>query len=249
MTTLKHQHRRKVLRGAALAAAGFLWPVFRPGIARSAGEEAITGFGYKMAWLAIKGGHAARIIDVLGLRDAGPVDWMTGLDRAYEWDPSTRSGYGRHVFIAPPIDGWTLCVGIGLFVYTGNEGGNFGKRIAQLSGDLETVVQYFGTHRVVDAHAWALAESGRLRRAYYYVGESGQTFVDIGPQTAEEVALGFAFFDERLPEAQQDGYWDRADLDFPREDHVMSLARAWSIAPVDLEGRRLPSAQGRLAEF
>lgn len=243
------QHRRQFLRGAGLAAAGCLGSTFLAGFAMGAGNDEITGFGYKMAWLAVEGGHAARIIDALGLRDVGPVDWKAGLDRAYEWDLSSRTGYGRHVFIAPPIDGWTLCVGTGLFAYTDDDGSDFGKRIAKLSRDLDTRVQYFGTHRVVEAHSWALAERGQLIRAYYYLGESGQTFVDIGPKTVEEVALGFAFFDERLPQAQSDGYWDRTDLDFPGENHVMALAGAWSISPVDLDGRRLPSAQGRLAAF
>jgi len=53
--------------------------------------------------------------------------------------------------------------------------------------------------------------------------------------TPEERKLGFAFFDERSPEANDDSYWEREDLTFPNEMNVMDIAREWSICPCDLD--------------
>ena len=83
---------------------------------------------------------------------------------------------------------------------------------------------------------WAKAVAGSLIRGYGYVGESGETFWDEGALTPEEVELGFAFFDERCPDAQTDSYWEREDLDFADEMKVMDIARAWSVSPDDLDG-------------
>ena len=240
---------RRALSGrlaVALTALAGGWPARGQEGSVAAGGERITGFGYKNAWLAIEGRDADRIIAALGLRDRGDIGWDAGLERAYEF---MHPGYGRYLFITPPIDGWTLCVGLRLFEFAEGRGGAFAKLATRLSRDLDTTVQYFATHRIVDAHVWALARSGELVRAFSYVGESVETLVDIGPQTEAETSLGFAFFDERLPEAQDDAYWDRTDLNFPREYHVMALAAAWSLAPPDLQDRLVPSSTGRLAEF
>ncbi|AKN91911.1 hypothetical protein ACU10_01355 [Xanthomonas oryzae pv. oryzicola] len=55
-----------------------------------------------------------------------------------------------------------------------------------------------------------------------------------GGQSDEERALSFRFFDEQSQEAADDDYWDRTDLEFPTETHVMRLAQAWSIDPSSL---------------
>lgn len=245
---MKNWSRREVSGSlaTALAAAATGQPAWAQGGSVATDGERITGFGYKNAWLAVQGGSADEIIAALGLRDRGDIGWNAGLDHAYEY---IYPGYGRYLFITPPIDGWTLCVSLRLFEFSEGRSGAFSKLATRLSRDLNTTVQYFATHRVVDAHVWALAQNGELIRAFSYVGESGETLVDIGPQTEAEVSLGFAFFDERLPEAQDNAYWDRTDLSFPREYHVMALAAAWSLAPPDLQDRLIPSSTGRLAEF
>ena len=70
-----------------------------------------------------------------------------------------------------------------------------------------------------------------------WVGERGETLWDEGEQTPEERDLGFRFFDERSPEASQEGYWERKDLSFPNEDCVTRLAGAWSLDPTTLDER------------
>jgi hypothetical protein len=103
--------------------------------------------------------------------------------------------------------------------------------------------------RVVSAHAWARARPSGLERAYSYVGESGEKTLDLGVPSPEERALAFAFFDPTSPEAQQDSYWDREDLKYPDEEHVMALAGAWSIDPSALEGRNLETVAGLLGDY
>lgn len=56
--------------------------------------------------------------------------------------------------------------------------------------------------------------------------------------TPEERTLGFAFFDERCPDAQEDSYWEREDLNYADEMNVMDIARAWSVSPYDLDDYR-----------
>jgi hypothetical protein len=49
-----------------------------------------------------------------------------------------------------------------------------GSRAADLARRLKTEVQYFSTHRIVEAHAWGRAHPEGLGRAYVFVGESGE---------------------------------------------------------------------------
>jgi hypothetical protein len=95
-------------------------------------------------------------------------------------------------------------------------------------------VQFFATHRVVEAHLWARAIGGSLVRAYSYVGESGEKRVEIGEPTPEEIALDLRFFDPNGPDAEEDGYWEREDLRYPDEEDVMRVAERWSVNPAAL---------------
>lgn len=201
-----------------------------------------TSFGYKNAWLAVKSSDSERVARALGLADTSPADWTTGVAVAYEWP-------GTVVFVSPPVDGWTLCVGTALFPYADRRPPQFGDLAVRLSSTLKTEVQFFATHRVVEAHAWARATPQGLARAYLYVGESGETVLNLGAPAAEEQALGFAFFDERSPEAETEGYWERHDLCYPREEHVMKLAGKWSVDPSALEERNLEVGSGLVGRF
>jgi hypothetical protein len=198
----------------------------------------LDGFGYKNMWFAIKDRDVSEIVQALGLGVVGPCEWSDGIDAAYE--------FGSHkVFITPRIDGWTMCVGTGLLDLTDGDG--FADQTANLAAALRTEVQFFGTHRVVEAHSWARATPEKLVRAYEFVGERGETTTDVGPATTEEEELGFRFFDERSPEAAQDNYWERDDLSFPTEESVMLLAGKWSVDPTGLEGREVEDSVGTLA--
>lgn len=188
-------------------------------------------FGYKNAWVAFKTDNAAAVADVLGLRNRRPSDWATGIAAAYEYP------IGCSVFVTPPVEGWVLSVGFPFFAAVDARPPAFGNLAAGWAKQLGCEVQYFSTHRVVEAHAWARARPGGLERAYVYVGESGEKVLDLGPQSAEEQRLGFAFFDPTSPAAASEDYWTRRDLTYPGEREVMALAGLWSLDPTQLDER------------
>lgn len=202
-----------------------------------------TSFGYKNAWMVVKGSRPEAVADVLGLRHVRGVAWDAGL-AASCGDPASPA-----VFVTPAIDGWVLGVGWGLFTLADARPPLFGRRVADWAARLQTEVQYFWTHRVVEGHGWARARPSGLERAYSYLGESGEKLLDEGPPTAEERALGFAFFDPSSPEAEVDGYWERDDLTYASEEHVILLASRWSLDPTSLDERELEVGEGLLGEF
>ena len=182
----------------------------------------LRGFGYKIAWFAIRGGEPAKVAAALELDVLGPCEWARGINAAYERDTG-------NIFITPEVNGWTLCVGSPFFDLL--DGAAFPEVTARLARELGAEGQFFATYRVSEAHAWARAKPDAFERAYYYIGQDGVTVLDVGDQSAEERELGFRFFDERSPEASQDGYWDRTDLRWPNEQDVVRLAGLWSIDP------------------
>lgn len=197
-----------------------------------------ASFGYKMAWLAIKGASPEDLVEELNLSEIVRANWSSGI-RAVYTDMTT-------VFVSAPVQGWVFVVGLQL--------PELGNDVAPVRcpdflrslGTKYEDVQYFGTHRVVDYHAWSRYVNGEHVRSYAYLGERGETLVDFAEQTVEEVELGFQFFDERSPDASRDGYWDREDLRFAGEDDVMKLAGKWSLDPTSLENVAAEPAVGWL---
>jgi len=99
------------------------------------------------------------VITRLGIRDAHRAPWREGVDAAYERDKD------RVVYVTPVIDGWVLVAGTSLFSAVGDKKQDeirFPEYVASLSASLGTVVQYFATHRVSEAHYWILADGGRV---------------------------------------------------------------------------------------
>jgi hypothetical protein len=151
------------------------------------------------------------------------------------WPNGVEAAYGNEIFVSPPVEGWVFVVGSTLpGVGDENHPDEITPLVKRLSRELDTTVQSFDTHRVVEYHAWILAKRGDIVRGYAYLGEAGTTLVDVGEKTPEEIELGLAFFDERSPEAQDDQYWERTDLTYPNEETVMAVARAWSVDPQTL---------------
>jgi hypothetical protein len=180
-------------------------------------------FGYKMTWYAVRSTDPSAVARAIGLRDAHAASWERGI----------ASAYGSDVFVAPPVRGWVLIAGFELGPTWGTKTPSWKELIALSSAFGEA--QAFSTHRVVDMHVWAKAIDGDLVRARGYLGDGGETLFDVGEETPEERDLGFKFFDEHSPEAANEEYWERTDLTSPDEESVMSIARRWSLAPVDLD--------------
>jgi len=184
-------------------------------------------FGFNITWWALPSLDTQAVVDAIRLQDPLPANWHTGVKSAYE----------NSVFVTPPIDAWTLIAGFALPPKSQKARDEVFDSLLALSQSFGTAL-VFATNHIVEYHVWAKAVAGSLIRGYGWVGESGRTFWDEGPMTPEEQELGFAFFDERSPESEDDSYWEREDLTFPNEMKVMDIARKWSISPCDLDSYR-----------
>jgi hypothetical protein len=197
-------------------------------------------FGYKMAWFAIPAEDSARVISVFRFKNARPANWVAGVQTVYS--------DLRHAFVTPPVDGWTLVLGLGLPSFDTEE------RTREFLAFIDTVAAsfpdfyYFGTHRVVDFHSWVRVSDRKIQRAYAYLGERGETLYESGSKTEEEIALGFDFFDERSHEAASEAYFEREDLRYPNEEDVMRISAAWTINTQTLD-QRTEKGTGFLAEI
>lgn len=176
----------------------------------------MTGFGYKTAWLAVRGGDADGVFAALGARPHKEVDWVSGLDRSYvsdEWLVAT-----------PPLPGaqdslWLLVTGRWLLLRE-----PIVDAVA-LSTELDTEVQYFGSHRVSEYHRWTRAVRGILVRSFAHAGMTGETTIWFGDPDPTELGLG-------LP-AGPPGPDDSLVVG---EEDVMRIAAAWSVNPSRLDG-------------
>jgi hypothetical protein len=171
------------------------------------GDDPIP-FGYKNSWLAIASKDQSVVIRSLGLRDLKQCTWQKGIAHTY--------GEATMVFVSPVVDGWILVVGSFLFPGPGDSDPHKPKFIPYLEEISKSLghVQYFATHRITEYHAWAKAESGVVRRAFAYLGESGEVLLKIGKPSPEEISAGW-----------QD------DSEVPSEETVMDIAAKWSLNP------------------
>lgn len=179
----------------------------------------MVGFGGKQAWLAIRDGDPATVLDALRLRDLGDVPWREGIDIAHLTDD--------RVAVTPPLPGarntpWVLAAGRWLLRP------DVAVDIVELSARLHTEVQFFATHRVTELHRWQRAVDGELVRAFGYIGQTGDVTSWHGDPDPAERAAG-------LP-----GILD-AETDVLVSEHdVLQVAGAWSIDPTTLTGRPAP---------
>ncbi|MDH3271827.1 MAG: hypothetical protein OEN56_10860 [Gemmatimonadota bacterium] len=191
--------------------------------------EGPRAFGYKMGWLAARTVEPERLIAHLMLDEVAPMRWAEGIDTVY-----ASEGFGdQPVFVTPCLDGWVLAASPAFFEEASEEAPHrLATFVAHASERLDTEVQLFVTHRVVEGHAWARAEHGLLVRALYYLGEVGEYLVDDGLVTEAEVASGFA----RAIDGDAE----------PNEAMVMEIARGWSVDPTQIEERFSDVADGWL---
>jgi len=205
-------------RRAARAAAASATPAES---AISAVPDPPQPFGYKTLWFALRAPSTSAVAEALRLEDAAPANWRSGLE-------ASRAGL---VFVSPLVRGWAFVVSDSLPQLDGGESGaRCRESLAALSQRFGEAF-YFGTHRIVEYHAWARSENGEMRRAFAYLGEAGELLLDEGQPTHEERAAE-AVFDAELVE--QGGA--------PDEESVLAVASRWTIDP-----RELASAGGEPA--
>lgn len=186
--------------------------------------DAMVGFGYKQAWLAIRDGDAAAVLEALGLHDLGPVPWRSGVDLAYLTDD--------RLVVTPVLPGttdpssrWLLVVGRWFLRPDAK------VDVTALSATLGTEVQFFLSYRGTELHRWERAVDGIGVRRFVYLGESGEVLDWVGDPDATERALG-------LPEVLD---VDDEEQDVLIGEHdVARVAAAWSVDPTALDGRPAP---------
>ncbi len=179
-------------------------------------------FGYKCQWLVLKSEETQAVVTELRLRRVAPANWTMGIDGAYS----------NKIFVSPVLGQWVLAIGRKLpDAGDTHHPDKMTPMLIELSKIFQEV-QYFGTHRMVEYHAWAKARQGEIVRAYAYLGETGTTLWNKGDKTTEEVELGLSFVDETSHEAQDESYWEQEDLRFPDEEDVLAIARRWSVDPL-----------------
>lgn len=183
------------------------------------------GIGYKTSWLAVPGGDSGQVADALGLLTRVTMDWEAG----------TQAAYRRGVFVASPVDGWTLAHGrIHLPVGLEDSGPSLLSWLRSLGRHLGDL-QYFRTDRIGECHAWARVEAGRVVRAYCYDSSAGDGPLRLGEPTEIERRLGVGIRGaEEGMASWNESDWDDWYADMPSERHVMAIARQWGICPLDI---------------
>lgn len=198
-----------------------------------------AAFGYKMAWLAVRTRDVAAVVEALGLLEPAPCNWDSGIGTVYDDRLGTN-----HVFVTPPVNGWTFAVGLALPHPVGR---SFVDKCTPLLiglGGRFVEVQYFFTSPPIDFFAWARMLDGRLVRAFA-VGDEGIIWSK-GRTTQEERSLGLKLFELRGVRGRRGDAGGEIIL-HPTEEHVMRLAGRWSIDPTTLERSAAPQGLGRIA--
>jgi hypothetical protein len=184
------------------------------------------GFGCGMAWLAIRTRDPEAVIEALRLDEFAACNWNAGIGSVYD----KRLG-ATHVFITPPLHGWTFVVGLSLPHPVGR---GFVDKCTPLLVDLGgrfAEVQYFFSYPPIDFYAWARVRDGRLVRAFAVTDEG--IVWNKGRTTKEERGLGLKLFELRGVEGRKGDAGGELIL-HPTEDHVLLLAHRWSLDPTTL---------------
>ncbi len=177
-----------------------------------------VSFGYKTTWLALPTSNGPAVAAALGLTQTSFCAWDDGIHQVYN---------SNAIFITPPISGWTLV--IGHLPEPGPQGAQFLAMLKKLSTRFGKAY-YFGTHRVSDYHAWAIADNGKIIRAF---GFCGDTLINQGGITPDENELNIGTPDSDNP---------------PDEEHVLQLASRWVLDPRELDQRLDATGPGWLSK-
>lgn len=183
-------------------------------------------FGYRMAWLAVRTRDVDAVIEELGLVEAEQCNWRSGIGTVYDAALGTD-----HVFVTPPVNGWTFVVGLPLPHPVGRAFADKCTPLLVSLGRRFIEVQFFFSYPPMDFFAWARMLDGRLIRAFA-VGDEG-IIVNKGRPTKEERSLGLKLLDFRGVRGRK-GDAGGEIIFYPTEDHVMRLASRWSSDPTKL---------------
>ncbi len=198
-----------------------------------------TGFGYRMTWLAIRSRDTQAVLDALQLASPQAANWATGLGCVYDRDLGEA-----HVFVSPPVNGWTFVAGLPLPAPVSRRFIDKCTPLLIHLGDSFVEVQYFSSMPSLDYFAWARMIEGRIVRAFA-IGDEGVIW-NKGRPTKEEKAMGLKLFEFRGVRGRRGDAGGEIML-YPTEDHLMELAAKWSIDPTRLSEAKMEPTLGVVA--
>jgi hypothetical protein len=185
------------------------------------------GFGSDMAWLAIRSDDPMAVLSALGIAQASPSNWNSGIGTVSD----AKLGE-RHLFVSPPVEGWIFVVSQALPYPHGR---SFVDKLTPLLTDVSGYLgelHYFASFPELDLFAWAKLTNGRIVRACG-VGDEGVIWQK-GRTTREERVLGLRLFELRGVRGRK-GDAGGELLMHPTHEHVMRLAGQWSLNPTLLD--------------
>ena len=178
-------------------------------------------------WLAVRSADLHLVQAALGLRNPRPCSWEEGLTRSQD----------NKLYLSPPVNGWILVMGGGLPDPADDVDKCF-RFILELSRQIGQV-QFFSLNRIVSHHAWALADQGRVVRAYAW---AGRTVWNQGKPTGAERRLRLRCFDYGELPVRKD--FTTMDPVAANTEKVPLLAARWSIDTMTVDARALREGRG-----
>jgi hypothetical protein len=182
-------------------------------------------------WLAIRQRDIKAVQSALTLHNLKPCPCREGL----------IVGNEQKLFVSPPIQGWILVVGSALPDPVEDVDVCF-RFLLELSRKLGHV-QYFKSNLVLNHHAWAKMESGRVIRGYAW---AGHTLWNQGECTPAEAQLRLKSYN--YGEAADHGSFWSSSPSAANAEKVHSLAAEWSIDPESIDDRFTENAIGVVGE-
>ena len=190
-------------------------------------------FGYKSAWFAVKSEDTSAIFEAFQLTERQVSNWQAGIGFSYDMDRQYK-GVKKPVFVAPPVEGWTLVLA-GLNIVADSPAGVENvRRILNVLSECFGEAHYYGSYRVVGYVAWFRSIGGEVTRGFSFA--DGTLFANDGQTTQAELDMGC--FDMTGMDEEQ--LWEAIEAEEEddrfgfSEDDPMELAGVWSVNPLAL---------------
>jgi hypothetical protein len=182
-------------------------------------------FDHPCRWMVVKGSNMGSVQAALGLHNPIPCSWGEGLSNLAD----------RKLFVSPPVKGWILVIGHGLPDPADDVDAcfHFLMKISRALGH----VQFFSVNRPLNHHAWVRIESGQVRRAYAWAGETQWNQAE---PTQAEIDLGMKCY----AYGEQPSGLASADEHGANADKLTFLAARWSFDPTAIDEEALRAGVG-----